>query len=217
MRLRLGNPRHVLVIAPHPDDEVIGAGLLIHSLRQRGVQVSVLVVSDGSASHAGSMRWPRTRLVVERKRETKRAMKRLRVVASQISFLGFPDSNLTGVAEQCRRAVQREIARRPHLDLVIGPALDDDHPDHRTVAAAMMRSRCSARQLAYRVWPPSSGSEGIRHVIANRSSQVSKRSLILGYRTQCGAIKDNGQGFCISRSELAAFSRPIECFIEVRK
>lgn len=42
--------RQVLVIAPHPDDESIGAGGTIARLAQAGAEVHVIVVTDGEAT-----------------------------------------------------------------------------------------------------------------------------------------------------------------------
>lgn len=39
----------LLVVAPHPDDEVLGAGGLIRAWAARGARVSVLSVSDEKA------------------------------------------------------------------------------------------------------------------------------------------------------------------------
>ena len=69
MKLGLGTPRCVLVIAPHPDDETIGAFALMARLRRRGVAVRILVVTDGGASHLASPTWPRRRLIRERQHE----------------------------------------------------------------------------------------------------------------------------------------------------
>lgn len=216
MRLRLGTPRAALVIAPHPDDEVIGAGKLIRVLRRRGARVAVVVVSDGAASHPGSRRWPRARLVAERQRETRRALRRLGVTAREIVFLGLPDGALSQVPGDCRRAVRREIARRRPLDLLVGPADDDHHPDHRAVAAAMAGSGTAARRLAYRIWPAWRERRGRSLRLPVGAATVGKRQLIRCYRTQCGAIGDDPGGFSIARHELDAFSHPVEWFEDRR-
>ncbi len=45
----------VVIVAPHPDDETLGAGgaALLH--RQAGDRVAVVVVTDGRASRAGGL------------------------------------------------------------------------------------------------------------------------------------------------------------------
>ncbi|MST31813.1 hypothetical protein GHK86_03595, partial [Acidimicrobiaceae bacterium USS-CC1] len=45
--LDLPEVARVLVVAPHPDDEVLGAGGLLQVLRGRGVAIEVCAVTDG--------------------------------------------------------------------------------------------------------------------------------------------------------------------------
>ncbi|MBE9941515.1 hypothetical protein G8C60_20535, partial [Cellulosimicrobium cellulans] len=53
-RLDVGEVAHLVVLAAHPDDESFGAAGLVHELAGRGAAVTVVVASDGEASHAGS-------------------------------------------------------------------------------------------------------------------------------------------------------------------
>jgi LmbE family N-acetylglucosaminyl deacetylase len=43
--------RHALVVAPHPDDETLGTGGLIAALRSRGIEVTVVAVTDGENAY----------------------------------------------------------------------------------------------------------------------------------------------------------------------
>ena len=214
MRLRLGNPRTVLIVAPHPDDEVIGAAALIQSLQRGGTRVHVVVVADGAASHPEIRRWPRARLIAERRRESRRALARLGVTAGAVHFLGLPDGGLSGC---CNRPVGRTIARHPYLDLIVGPMVGDAHPDHRAVAAAIASCRTPARRLGYRVWPHRRGGQNLAASLRMAGGWLAKRSLICTYRTQLGAIRDDPGGFAIARHELAAFAHPLETFEELRR
>ena len=47
------NDGRTIVVAPHPDDEVLGAGGLIADRRRRHVPVTVVAVTDGEAAYAG--------------------------------------------------------------------------------------------------------------------------------------------------------------------
>ncbi|WP_445191526.1 PIG-L deacetylase family protein [Sphingomonas sp. Tas61C01] len=214
MRLRIGNPRTALIVAPHPDDEVIGAAALIQSLRRGGTRVRVVVVADGAASHPASRRWPRARLVSARRRESRRALARLGVTAGAVRFLGLPDGGLSG---RCDRAVGRVVARHRQLGLIVGPMIDDAHPDHRAVAAAIARCRTPARRLGYRVWPHRRGGQKLAASVRMAGGWLAKRSLIGVYRTQLGMIRDDPGGFAIARHELAAFAHPLETFEELRR
>ena len=47
-------PRRLIVVAPHPDDEVLGAGGLLQQMQQAGVETVLVAVTDGEASHPGA-------------------------------------------------------------------------------------------------------------------------------------------------------------------
>lgn len=218
MKLRIGAPRCLLVIAPHADDETIGAHALITRLRRRGVAVRVVVVTDGRASHPDSPRWPRARLVRERQRETRRAMRRIGVAAGNLTFLGLPDGGLLWVSDTVRRQLVRVFRQAPKPLLVVAPAASDDHPDHRVVAAGITAARIAgARRLAYPVWPAGRGLPGARLLSLSAQERLAKRQAIRGYRTQTGRITDDPAGFAMTRAEIAAFSRPVETFVEHRR
>lgn len=216
MRLRIGRPRVALIVAPHPDDEVIGAGGLIERLLAARTRVHVAVVSDGAASHPVSAQWPRRRLIAERRRESRRALRRLGLGAGTVTFLDLPDGSLCAAATQCRRAIRREIARLSQLDLIVGPDPADAHPDHRAVAAAIAGCGIPARRLAYRVWPHDRHQHGAALSVRMIGGWLAKRSMIAAYRTQLGLIRDDPGGFAIARHELAAFAHPIEQYRELR-
>ncbi|MET0375034.1 MAG: PIG-L family deacetylase, partial [Rhizorhabdus sp.] len=121
MKLRLGTPRRLLVVAPHPDDEAIGAHAMMTRLRRRGVAVRVVIVTDGAASHPSSARWPRRRLVAERRRESRRVLRQIGVAADAVTFLDLPDGRLHTRVADARRGLAREIAGRG-ATLVMAPS-----------------------------------------------------------------------------------------------
>lgn len=217
MRLRVGRPRCVLIVAPHSDDEAIGAYGLIGLLRRRGVAVHVLVVTDGAASHPFSKTWPRARLIRERQRETRREMRRIGVAADCIAFLGLSDGGLSSGADLARVAIGKAVRRAPTSLLLIGPARTDDHPDHRIVARALDSCRAAGvRRLAYPVWPAGVALSRSRTLILGSQARLAKRRALQRYRTQAGRIVDDPSGFAMSAAQIAAFSRPAETFAELR-
>lgn len=213
MIARLGRCREVLVVAPHPDDEAIGAFGLMRSLGRRGARIRVLVVTNGAASHPGSLRWPPARLAGERRRETRRAMAALGIPPTRIRFLGLPDGALSDEAELTRRQCGRALRRMPPPDLIVGPVLEDAHADHRAVAAALARQRRTGRwRLGYRVWPLGADP---RHRLAlplDARARAAKRTVVRCYRTQTGRITDSPTGMKIRAHHLRAFTGPAEYF-----
>lgn len=212
MIARLGSCREVLVVAPHPDDEAIGAFGLMRALRRRGARLRVLVVTDGAASHPGSARWPPARLGGERRRETRRAMALLGIPPTRIHFLGLPDGALSDDTEETRRRYRRALRRMPSPDLIVGPVPDDAHADHRAIAVALAGRRAKGLRLGYRVWPLEADRRHRLTLRLDARARTAKRCAVLGYRTQTGRITDSPTGMTIRAHHLRAFAGPAECF-----
>lgn len=209
--LPIGRIRAVLMVAPHPDDEAIGAFALLRRLRRRGVPVTVAIVSDGAASHPGSARWPKPRLVRERARESRRALRRIEVAAGDVRLLGLPDGRLGDHAPLIRRRVAALAAALPRPLLALAPSPIDAHPDHRAVAAAA-QPQAGVRWLRYPVWPTGQRLPGARALRLSAQERLAKRQAIRSYRTQAGRITDDPDGFAMTARQIATFSRAQEWF-----
>ncbi len=91
----------VLVVAPHPDDELIAAGLLLQAGVVAQASIHVLLVTHGDAF--GVMATPRAvmgassrrlNLGVRRSHESLRALARIGIGPTSVTFLGYPDRGL---------------------------------------------------------------------------------------------------------------------------
>lgn len=215
MKAKLLRCRRVLIVAPHPDDEAIAAYGLLMALRARGAEVRVLVVSDGGASHPESLRWPVPRLVPERRRETRRAMATLRIPPSRIRFLDLPDGRLGEDAGQLRRRCHRAMMQMPTPDLMILPVADDDHADHRAVAAALAPFRAPLR-LGYRVWPLGPDPRSRLAVPLGARAAAMKRRVVRSYRTQSAPVGDTATAMTMTARHLRSFAGPSERFRVLR-
>ncbi len=206
--------RRVLVVAPHPDDEVIGAWGLMHSLLRQGARLQLIVVSDGSASHPASRSWPPARLARERRRETLRAMAELSVPPTRIRFLALPDGQLATQPDQVARAIGRALRRCPPPDLIVRPVRGDAHGDHQAVAHALARlPRRGERRIGYRIWPEDAARPARGVGVALSCREMSgKRRAVRSYRTQTGTITDAEGGFALTARHLCLFVRPVERF-----
>ena len=217
MKLNLEAVRRAVVVAPHPDDEIIGAAGLIQALRRQGSMVRVIVVSNGAASHPDSAAWPPDRLIAARRRESLSALRRLGVTRDHVTFLGLPDGGLSARPVLCRQLLSRAICQCRDLDMLVGPAMTDAHPDHRAVAAALWDTRFAGRRMTYQVWPPQRARVAQGRTVTLAGGAAAKRSLIRMHRTQLGAITDDPHGFAIARHELVVFAHPVEQFVEDRR
>lgn len=122
----------LLVLAPHPDDEVIGCGGLIalHAAEKR--QVRVVVATDGTAAPDSTADRDEYRL--RRERESIDGLKQLG--APTPHFLRFPDRGLESVQNELREILKTHI-REFSPDLVAVPSPIEVHPDHLALTRAL--------------------------------------------------------------------------------
>lgn len=183
-------------------------------MRRRGVAVHVVVVTDGAASHPSSIRWPRHRLVAERRRETRRVLRQIGVAAGSVTFLDLADGQLHTQAAIARRRLAPIIAGRG-ATLMVSPSYRDDHPDHRTVAACVAAlRRPGLRNFTYPVWPAGQKVAGADALFLSAQERLAKRRALRSYRTQTGRITDDPHGFTMTRRQIAAFTSVRELFVE---
>jgi LmbE family N-acetylglucosaminyl deacetylase len=119
-----------LIIAPHPDDEVLGAGGVIKKFSKEGHEVYVLVITRGSPKYYSDEKIQNVR------KEALAAHEILGV--KQTVFLDFhaPELDITSNAE-ISKAISEYISNWKITDLFI-PHRGDIHNDHRKVFEASL-------------------------------------------------------------------------------
>jgi LmbE family N-acetylglucosaminyl deacetylase len=143
--LTVDPPGPPLVVAPHPDDEVLGVGGLLAMLRD----AEVVAVTDGEASHPDSTVHTPARLAAIRRDETGEALRRLRVGGPPVVHLGQPDGGI----DEDAVALALEALLTPGR-WCLATWREDGHPDHEAVGRAAARA-CAAtggRLLEYPIW-----------------------------------------------------------------
>ncbi|HEY0019103.1 MAG TPA: PIG-L family deacetylase [Longimicrobium sp.] len=129
--------RRVLVLAPHPDDEVIGCGALIQRRVAAGAQVTVVFITqEGARSIVRHQGEPVRRRVVE----SRRAVADLGVV--RVAYLELEELSLSRDAEAYDRlrAALAELIGGMGPGLVLAPGDGEMHPDHRAVCRATLEA-----------------------------------------------------------------------------
>ncbi|WP_067748701.1 PIG-L deacetylase family protein [Orrella dioscoreae] len=142
--------RRAVVVAPHPDDEVLGTGGLLMQLSQAGRDILLVAATDGEASHPGSTRWPVDTLARVRAQESAAALAVLGVHASTLR-LGLADGGLASQEASLRASLLRCVRAG---DVVFAPWRLDGHPDHEAVTRAAFtaaRVNC-ARVVEVPIW-----------------------------------------------------------------
>lgn len=91
-KLDYDNIDNVLIIAPHPDDEVFGCGMLINEMCKREKTINVIILSKGEASLPESV-VSKKDLISVRRSLAEKALTNLGLdVAKNLTILDFPDS-----------------------------------------------------------------------------------------------------------------------------
>lgn len=129
-----------VVIAPHPDAEVLGTGALLAQLSETSRNLFIVAVTDGTASHPNSTEWPPERLAAVRPMETREALQRLHLRNVQVARLGL----LHGSADKMEPILSAFLAK--HLepdDVVFAPWRHDGHSDHEAVGRAAFSTAAS--------------------------------------------------------------------------
>ncbi len=136
----------LVVVAPHPDDETLGAGGLIASWRARDRAVILISVSDGEAA-----RPELPDLAAMRRAELTAALAELGVGPSAVRHLGLPDGDLARWEPLIESTVLSLIPRDATL---VAPRVGDGHPDHDAVGRACARAaeRAGAPLARYPIW-----------------------------------------------------------------
>jgi LmbE family N-acetylglucosaminyl deacetylase len=146
--------RSCLVLAPHPDDETLGAGATIARKRAAGAAVRIVVVADGRHANPSEV-IDEAQLARIRQDEAIAACGALGVESDHVRFAGFEDGTLDVQVEAVAAVVRDELcANRPEEVLV--PSAIDGHPDHRALRAALRVALASGDAapvvLEYPVW-----------------------------------------------------------------
>lgn len=119
----------VLVLAPHPDDEVFGCGGALRLHTQAGDPVKVVVMTDGRSGH-GDQPVEAHALVKKRQEESRASAAVLGV--QDIEFWPILDRTLGQAPDASERLAALLDLYKP--DLIYAPSPLELHPDHRAAA-----------------------------------------------------------------------------------
>lgn len=218
---------NLVVLAPHPDDESLGCGGLIATLADQGSDVSVVFVTDGSASHT-SRTHPKDLLRRIREREAEKACLELGVPRGNIHFMREPDSQLQHFGIDRLQGLAERIAslmERYRCSTLAVPWRRDPHPDHiqvhRLSELILKFLRKSPIVLEYPIWLWTNGKrddwprtdETTVFRLDISEFLVNKRNAIQRHRSQLGMVVfDDPNGFELSKEYLVPFMKPEEFF-----
>jgi LmbE family N-acetylglucosaminyl deacetylase len=150
---------NVLVVAAHPDDEVLGAGATIARHARAGDRVASLVQAAGLDSRGAATAGEH--LALRRQAEAAADI----LGAGDLRFGGFPDNRMDSVALLDVVKLVEEVAGATNPDIVYTHCVRDLNVDHQVAARAVVTAfrplpaRRARRLLAFDVpsatdWDP---------------------------------------------------------------
>ncbi|MFY0727227.1 PIG-L family deacetylase [Pseudomonas sp. NFX15] len=129
--------QRLVIVAPHPDDEVLGCAGILAGMKGREADVLMIAVTDGEASHPGSRIWTRSRLRQQRPEESARALALLGLAVDETHWrrLRLPDTAVAGREDELVGRLLELI--RPG-DRVVSTWQLDGHCDHEATGRAVV-------------------------------------------------------------------------------
>jgi LmbE family N-acetylglucosaminyl deacetylase len=203
----------ILLVSPHPDDETLGAGGFLAAQRLRGIDVTVVAVTDGENAYPDT---PDAALKLGnlRRHEQERALARLGVPAEKIIRFGLPDSGLRSREQELAERLMPFIASQTH---VLAPWPGDFHPDHEVCgrAAQAVALQAGATLTFYFFWTWHRGTPALLNHLVLRAFPLSagqlqaKTEALREHYSQL--VHHSGQPI-LPESLLAPARRPFEVF-----
>jgi LmbE family N-acetylglucosaminyl deacetylase len=217
--------RRPLVLAPHADDESLGSGGLLAQAARAGMRPGVLVLTDGTGSHPGSVRYPPARLRAVREAEARAAVAILGVEAERVGFLKLRDT-AAPVAGVAFEAAVTSIVQTAHLwgcGVLAAPWRHDPHCDHEAghLMAVAAAARGGLGHLAYPVWGWTldaamelAGPDVAGWRLDVTGELLVKERAIGAHRSQyAGLVDDDPGGFQMEAGFMDLFAGPFETFL----
>jgi len=201
--------KRVMVLSPHPDDDVIGAGGTLAKHAAFGSTIHSIVLTDGGRGDPDERYGD---IVQQRKEEARNAGSIIGI--PNLTFLGYPDGNLSVDEDHIKKLLKHIRDYIP--DLIYLPFFLDTHPDHRvamTLAAeAMKRFNRNCICCFYETWVPL-----LPNIIVDISNEISlKLNAIAAHESQLHSIAFSDLAEGMARYRTGQYSTSIryaEAFI----
>jgi LmbE family N-acetylglucosaminyl deacetylase len=197
-----------VVLAPHPDDEILGAAGLMMEARSRGLEFGVAILTDGAASHPDASA---SALAATRRLETQRGLDKLLDGPVPILFCDIHDGQL--VSQVHNETLHSELAqfireRSAQTLIVTDPA--DNHPDHKAtfgLAARLVAGGACNQLTTMRIGQrlDGNGSSLPFHTLQLGGLGEQKAKAIAAHKSQSPSQRKFGAGFVLTSQMIEPF------------
>jgi LmbE family N-acetylglucosaminyl deacetylase len=207
-----------VVVAPHPDDEILACGATL--ARLAGIELVLVAVTDGEAARPDADPAARAALADRRAAESALAARRLGVTFARITRLGLPDGGVTALEDELTAALEREL---DDTTWCFAPWTLDGHPDHDASGRAAHRAAnpAAAHVVEFPVWAwnwchPDDGRlplDRARYVELDPALAAAKADAVAAFTSQLDRGPDGSGPPVLPAGVLAHFARPFETFL----
>lgn len=216
----LAGSARLVVVSPHPDDEVLACGGLMASASALGIPVMVISVTDGEACYPDEAAWPPRVLRQARQKELEQALHKLGLADAERRAWHIGDGEVAAAEAQIGERLHRLLRSD---DLVLAPWRLDGHPDHEAVGRACVQA-AAARGSCLREYPVwgwhwldpalahSAWSGAARYPLAP-GVVARKRAAIEAFATQTGAVEGLASPPILPAHVLQRFHRNYEVLL----
>ena len=200
----------LVVVAPHPDDETLGAGGLLFICARLGIDILVISVTDGEASHS---EWHG--LTAVRRNELYRSLGILTGGSVEVVHLGVPDGMVQRHENFLECAIREHFVEKMTL---VAPFERDGHPDHDCVGRICEKLAAAedVTLIRYLIWAwHNSTPEALRTLrwgrfVLGADAYVAKMRAIECFKSQ---IESHFGSIVLGQHVLNYFRRPYEAFL----
>jgi len=208
--------RRVVIVAPHPDDEVLGTAGIIQCSDALNLPCTIISVTDGEASHPQSPLWPPEVLRQTRIQESTQALGLLRP-STQVVRLGIPDGDVAKNKPWIFAALQKIL--HPS-DAVFCTWRYDGHPDHEATGKICtdVTNKIGCKCLEIPIWAWHWASPGDSRVPWQRAvilpltpTQLAlKQQALACFRSQLQPDASTGKAAILPQWAIRRLIRPFE-------
>lgn len=135
----LSGARRILILAPHPDDEIVACGIAAMRAKAAEAHVFVLYLTTGVPERAVLWPWQRRRYDARLERRRREALSAAALLGLEpVGFLHIPSRHLRDHLDRASAALDRAIDDCA-IDALWVPAFEGGHQDHDAANAVAAR------------------------------------------------------------------------------
>lgn len=142
----------ILIISPHPDDEILGCGGLMANMVEENKKVLLVLLTKGENSHFDSPFISKDLLKEERVKLTQKAASKIKLPIENITFLDFKDGNINDKDSEIIKLELLINSIKP--DAVFVPYHFEGNKDHETTSIIVksITKNTPIHLIEYCVW-----------------------------------------------------------------